>query len=53
MRIMADVLGEAIGRKEVMRAARAQILFHRWAEAVGDHLANNTKPCLLYTSRCV
>lgn len=44
MRIMADVLGDAIGRKEVMRAARAQILFKRWGEAVGDHLANNTKP---------
>ena len=44
MRIMADVLGEAIGRKEVMRAARAQMLFSRWEEAVGEHLAKNTKP---------
>ncbi|MBL8059521.1 MAG: DUF721 domain-containing protein [Chthonomonas sp.] len=41
---MADVLGEAIGRKEVMRAARAQLLFSRWGEAVGEHLAKNTKP---------
>lgn len=44
MRRLADVLGESVGRREVMRAARAQIMFQRWEEAVGDHLAKNTKP---------
>lgn len=44
MKIMADVLGDAIGRREVIRAARAQMLFKRWDEIVGQHLANNSKP---------
>lgn len=44
MKPLAEILGKAIGRKEVLRAARAQAAFSRWDEAVGGHLSNNTKP---------
>ncbi len=44
MRIMSDVLGDAIGRREVIVAARAQMVFRRWDEAVGPHLAKSSQP---------
>ena len=37
------MLGDAIGRREVMRATRAQMLYKRWDEVVGEHLAKNSQ----------
>lgn len=44
MRALADVMEEAIGRREVLRTARAQAVFRRWEEIVGPHLAAKTTP---------
>lgn len=44
MKMLSQVLGEAVGRSEVIRAARAQALFKRWDEVVGPHLARCSAP---------
>lgn len=44
MKMLGDLLPSAIGRTEVLRAARAQSLFRRWEDVVGPQLAQNTKP---------
>ncbi len=44
MRLLGDMLGDAIGRRDVLRAVRAQALFSRWEEVVGPGLARATAP---------
>jgi hypothetical protein len=38
------MVGEAIGREEVLRAARAQRAMRRWEEVVGPMLATKSSP---------
>jgi predicted nucleic acid-binding Zn ribbon protein len=38
------MLGDAIGRRDVLRAIRAQALFPQWEEVVGPALARATSP---------
>ncbi len=44
MKRVADMLGSAVGQKQVLRAARAQALFGRWSEVVGETLAAKSTP---------
>lgn len=44
MKKVGDLIGAAIGRKEVLVTARAQIALQRWPEAVGAILARVTEP---------
>lgn len=44
MKRIGDMLGPALDRSEVLRAARAQRVFHRWEEVVGPMLASKTTP---------
>ncbi len=44
MKRISEVLVEAIEGKEVLRAARAQVVMKRWGEAVGATLASNSTP---------
>lgn len=39
MRKLSDVMGRAIGRKEVLRGGRAQLAMRRWPDIVGPILA--------------
>ena len=44
MRKIANLLGDAMGRDEVMRAARAQRILRDWASIVGKPLALRSQP---------
>lgn len=44
MKKVGDLIGDAIGRKELLRTARAQVAMQRWPEAVGEILARVTEP---------
>ena len=44
MKKLSDIINVAVDQKEILRAARAQALFKRWGEVVGDILATKTKP---------
>jgi predicted nucleic acid-binding Zn ribbon protein len=44
MRKVQSLISEAIGREEVARTARAQIVFHRWEEVVGSEMASRSYP---------
>lgn len=44
MKKLADIINVAVDQKEILRAARAQALFKRWAEVVGDILSQKTTP---------
>lgn len=44
MKRIQDMMGEAIGRPEVLKAARAQRVMKRWNEVVGDFLATKSEP---------
>lgn len=44
MKRLDGVLGEALTQRQALRAARAQMLFPRWHEIVGDKFAQKTKP---------
>ncbi|MCO5296282.1 MAG: DUF721 domain-containing protein [Fimbriimonadaceae bacterium] len=44
MRQIRDVMGGAIERAEVLRAARAQRVLRRWNEVVGEELAKRSWP---------
>ncbi|MBS1713612.1 MAG: DUF721 domain-containing protein [Armatimonadetes bacterium] len=44
MKRLSDILPSAVEQKDVLRAARAQSVFVRWKEAVGDVLAQKTVP---------
>ncbi|HXH61845.1 MAG TPA: DUF721 domain-containing protein [Fimbriimonadaceae bacterium] len=44
MKKVEGLLGSALGRPEVLKAARAQMAMHLWAEVVGDGLADRAAP---------
>jgi predicted nucleic acid-binding Zn ribbon protein len=44
MKKLAHGLGEALGRDEVLRKARAQSILKRWDEVVGPMLATKSQP---------
>jgi predicted nucleic acid-binding Zn ribbon protein len=44
MRKVADMLGDSLGRPEVLRAARAQKVLRHWPEVVGDFLSSKSVP---------
>lgn len=44
MRPIRDVMGQAIERGEVLRAARAHGVLRRWNEVVGEELAKRSWP---------
>lgn len=42
MRQIADILAKAVGRPEILKAARARRTMAKWADAVGPVLAGKT-----------
>ena len=42
MRKLSDVMGRAIGQREILRGARAQVVMRRWPEVVGPILAQHS-----------
>lgn len=44
MRKLGHMLNPAIGREEVLRAARAQRVLRRWSEVVGEAMAQRSFP---------
>jgi predicted nucleic acid-binding Zn ribbon protein len=44
MKKIGRLLPEALGRDEVLRAARAAALMRRWSEVVGTELASRSQP---------
>lgn len=44
MKKLSDMLGESIGRPEVLRASRAQRVLREWADIVGEQLAQRCVP---------
>jgi len=41
---VANVMGRALGRDEVLRTAKAQMTLHHWPEIVGEALASRSRP---------
>jgi len=41
---IANVVGRAVGRDEVLRTARAQMALQHWPEIVGEALASRSRP---------
>jgi predicted nucleic acid-binding Zn ribbon protein len=44
MKKVEGMLGAALGRPEVLKAARAQIAMRKWEEIVGEALADKSTP---------
>lgn len=44
MKKIGNMLNDAIGREEILRAARAQRALHQWDEVVGKLLAGKSSP---------
>ncbi len=44
MRRLEDLMGDALGHRDVLLAARAQLALQHWPEAVGELLANKVIP---------
>lgn len=44
MRKLEDLMGDAIGHRDVLLAARAQMAFQHWPVAVGEVLADKVFP---------
>lgn len=44
MRKLSNMLGDALGRDEIIRTAHAQRILRRWPEVVGDLLSNRSWP---------
>ena len=44
MRRIQGLMGSALGRPEVLRAGRAQVVMRRWAEVVGEAIAEKSAP---------
>jgi predicted nucleic acid-binding Zn ribbon protein len=44
MKKVEGMLGAALGRPEVLKAARAQIAMRKWGEIVGEALADKSEP---------
>jgi len=44
MRKLDDLMGDAVGHRDVLVAARAQLALKNWPEAVGELLAENVIP---------
>lgn len=44
MRLLRQMLSKALGRDEVVRAARAQIVLRQWEQVVGAQLAQRSSP---------
>lgn len=44
MKRLSDILTASVEQKEVLRAARAQTVFKKWREAVGETLSAKTVP---------
>jgi len=44
MKKLNEMLGDAVGRPDVLKAARAQRVMKDWAAIVGDFLASKSEP---------